>query len=411
MKKFPKKILLLSPVPPCSNYSGGLVLEHLARFLPKGSLVCFAVMNKELNPSIPVELNWIPIQYFDKPNESWPSFRWGIGPTISFLGETYIRTIVLKRLVKQIVAFGQKYKVDFLWSILDGQTTINLAAPVAKKLKVPMVTEIWDPPEWYLKVNNLDRISRGIVLKNFALALRLSKKLGAASRAMAKKYAHDYGVKAIPFLPSIEGRLAFPPAKSLHEHKELIIAVAGQLYSKDEWNSLIEALHLARWQIAGRKVKIRLLGNWIAIDRVYQKMNVEYLGWCSQKETVKIMNDSDILYCPYMFDPEYKKVALLSFPSKLATYLAAGRPVFFHGPKYASPGIFLREYQAGMLCETLESRKILQMLTQLVKDQKLYAFFSFKGHQTFQKYLTRKVLHQKFAEFLEIPEGDLLPVK
>lgn len=406
-KKFSKKILLLSPVPPCSNYSGGLVLEHLAHFLPKGSLVCFAVMNKELHPSIPAELNWIPVQYYNKPNEGWPNFRWGIGPTISFLGETYIRTIVLKRIIRQIVAFAQKHKVNYLWSILDGQTTINLAVPVAKKLNVPLVTEIWDPPEWYLKVNNLDKISRAIVLKNFTSALRLSRKVGAASRKMAKKYADDYGVKAIPFLPSIEEHLTCQPAKSLHASKKLIIAVAGQLYSKNEWNSLIEALHLANWQIANRQVKVRLLGNWIAMDEVYKKVNIEYLGWCSQEETVKIMHDSDILYCPYMFDPEYKKVAQLSFPSKLATYLASGRPVFFHGPKYSSPGIFLKEYNAGMLCETLESKKILQMLTQLVKDQKLYASLCINGHQTFQQYLTRQVLRKNFAKFLDLEEEEL----
>lgn len=411
MKEFPKKILLLSPVPPCSNYSGGLVLEHLARFLPKGSLVCFAIMNKLLKPEIPDALKWIPIEYYDKPNEGWPAFGFRIGVTASLLGETYTRTILLRKITKKIITFAKKHKVDYIWSILDGQTTINLAASVAKKLDVPMVTEIWDPPEWYLKINNLDGISRSIVLKNFMAALHYSKKLGVASRPMAKKYNQDYRVDSIPFLPSLRTGLAFPPATKLHSGKELIIAVAGQIYSVDEWNSLIAALHLLRWQITGRKVKIRVLGNWFGMYQIYKDVNIEYLGWHSQEETVKIMNDSDILYCPYMFDKAYKKVSELSFPSKLTTYLASGRPVFFHGPKYASPAHFLREYQAGMLCCSLDKKEIGQMLVRLVKDQKLYANFSFNGHEAFKKYLTMDVLHQNFAEFLAVDKKELLPVK
>ncbi|MCL5407123.1 MAG: glycosyl transferase [Patescibacteria group bacterium] len=411
MKKFPKKILLLSPVPPCSNYSGGLVLEHLARFLPKGSLVCFAVMNNLLKPDIPDTLKWIPVEYYNKPNEGWPAFGFRIGTTISLLGETYTRTIVLPKIIKKITTFAKKHQVDYLWSILDGQTTINLAVPVAKKLNVPMITEIWDPPEWYLKINNLDGISRSIVMRNFATALRLSQKLGAASRPMAKKYHEDYGVEAISFLPSLQKYLGFKPTKKPHPGKELIIAVAGQLYSQDEWNGLLGALHFLGWKIAGRKVKIRVLGNWFGIYQVYKDVNIEYLGWRSQEETVKIMNDSDILYCPYIFDRNYKKISELSFPSKLATYLAAGRPVFFHGPEYASPAHFLKEYQAGMLCHSLDKKKIGQMLTELAKNQKLYATFSANGHEAFRKYLTMDILHQKFAEFLAIEEKELLPVK
>lgn len=386
-------------------------MEHLANFLPKGSLVCFSLLHKDLSPQIPDNLKWIPIKYHEKPNEGWPNLPFMVGPLLSFLGEAYFKYFVLRKIVKEVVDFGKKHKVNCLWVVLEGQTTVRLALKVAKKLNVPMVSEVWDPPEWANRNNHLDKLNRTIILKQFGQVLHHSEFLGTASWAMADQYGRDYKVKAISFLPSLETQDAYPASSRIKKRKELVIAVAGQLYSNDEWRAFLEALHQINWQIAGMKVKMRLLGNWFGLDKVYQKMNIEYLGWCSQKETVKLMNEADILYCPYYFDEQYKKVAQLSFPSKLATYLAAGRPVFFHGPTYASPGIFLRENRAAMLCHSLESKKIIECLTKMVVDKKLYSSLAKNGHQAFLEYLTRNVLRQKFAQFLDIPETDLLPVK
>ena len=410
MKKFPKKILLLSPIPPCSNYSGGLVLKHLARFLPQGSLVCVAVMNKYLKPQIPGDLQWIPTKYIVKPHESWPDFGFRIGHAISFLGETYIQTLILKRIANEINDFGRKRKVDCLWSVLDGTTTIRLAVQVAKKLRVPMLTEIWDPPEWYNKINNLDPINTYTLFKNFGTARRLSKKLAAASIPMAKRYHQKYGVNAIPFFPWLDRQSVFEPATKIHSRKEFIIGVAGQIYSIAGWNALVEALRQVDWLIGDKEIKIRVLGNWIHLQTSY-KMSIEYLGYRTQQETVELMNDCDLLYCPYWFERHLTQVARLSFPSKLTTYLASGRPVFYHGHSYASPGVFLKKNKAALLCHTLNCHEIIQLLKSIISDQKLYASLARNGHLAFKNHMTFDILHQKFAEFLEVPETDLLLVK
>lgn len=410
MKKFPKKILLLSPVPPCSNYSGGLVLEHLASFLPKDSLVCAAVMNKYLNPQIPDNLQWIPTKYIIKPNEAWPDLGFRIGHAISLMGEAYMQTIVVKRIAKEIVEFGRKHKIDCLWSVLDGTTTIRLTVQVAKQLKVPLVTEIWDPPEWYNKINNLDPINTYKLFKDFGTALRLSRKLAAASIPMAKKYHQKYKVDAIPFLPSLDIKSTPPPASRPHPRKEFIIGVAGQLYSVAGWNALVESLRQLDWRIGEKQIRIRVLGNWINLQTSY-KMAVEYLGYRSQQEALELMNDCDLLYCPYWFERHLNQVARLSFPSKLTTYLASGRPVFFHGHSYASPAIFLRKNNAALFCHSLNCQEIIQLLKSIISEEKLYAVIAQNGHQAFKNYMTFDILHRKFAELLEVPENALLPVK
>jgi len=406
MEKFPKKILILSNVPPSTNSSGGLVLVELCRFLPKDSLVNFVTLKKDYEPQIPKDLNWIPIKYAQKPREGWSNLP-VLNSILSFFGENYIRIFVIRRILADIVSFGKKHQINCLWVILDGQTLIRLALPAAKKLNVPLISQIWDPPEWGLKDQNVDKFSRALILKKFAQAIHESQKCATASWAMAKKYAHNYHAKTMPFLPSLEAQLAFPPASRLHSAKELIIGMAGQIYVTAEWDSLILALDKLDWQINDQKIKIRLLGNWLKLT-TDRKMTIEYLGWRSQEETLKLMNECDILYCPYWFDPKYEKAARLSFPSKLTTYLAAGRPIFFHGPEYASPAVFLRKNQAAAFCYTLKTEEIIKILRRLKSDRKYYGQLAKNGRKAFDEYLTSQTLRRNFAEFLQIDERELV---
>jgi hypothetical protein len=129
-------------------------------------------------------------------------------------------------------------------------------------------------------------------------------------------------------------------------------------------------------------------------------MNVEYLGWHSQEETIKLLSEVDVLYCPYWFDPAFYDESRLSFPSKLTTYLAAGRPVFFHGPEYASPAEFLKARNAAECCFSLDSAAIIASLTKLAVDETYYQQTAQNGHKAFMDCLTMPALKKNFLEFL-----------
>lgn len=405
-KKFSKKILLLSTVPPCSNYSGGQVLEHLCHFLPKGSLVCFCLLDKGLSPEISKNLAWIPIEYSSKPADGWPKLPSIITPLLSLAGESYHALFSTTKIAEKIIVYGKKHQIDLLWITLQGQTTIRLAMKVARALKVPLLVEVWDDPVWWLKDNHIDWFSRKLIMRNFALALKKAQNCATASWLMAEAYQKEYQAKTVPFLPSLKKSWAVLPSLQIHSANELIIGVVGQLYSAEEWSSLIAALDLLNWKIGNRKIIIRLLGSYAHLYS-YRPTKIEFLGYHSQKEAVELMSKADILYCPYIFNPAFKKVTELSFPGKLITYLAAGRPVFFHGPSYAGPGIFLKQHQAGFICTTLEPNEIGKKLTQIVKDKKLYAQLAKNSSNLFKEYFTFESLRKNFAKFLGVCEESL----
>ncbi|MCJ7743688.1 MAG: glycosyltransferase [Dehalococcoidales bacterium] len=216
-------------------------------------------------------------------------------------------------------------------------------------------------------------------------------------------------MKTVALLPSLHPGIAVPPAHRINSGGDLIIGLAGQIYATEEWQALLTALDTVGWKIRGRDVRIRLLGRWPRIN-ASSPLRIEYLGWHTQEHTVKLLSEADLLYCPYWFDPVFETEARLSFASKLTTYFAAGRPVLFHGPDYAAPAAFLKENDAGFICNSNNQPRIIDALNTLAADEELCFRLASNARLAFDKHLTLDTLRSKFAEFLGVDENFLLPV-
>jgi len=399
------KLLLLTDIPPCKKYTGGLVLDQLCRFLPIGSITCFAVVHPQaFDARLSPDLDWIPIRYYDKPQEFRMKFPGRLHPfntLYSMVMEAYNSFVTSKKIADEIVIFAREHGVTALWCVLEGQTVIQLALPVSRKLNIPLFTEVWDPPQWWLKENCVDNVSTKRIVACFEEAIRASSGCYAASWAMAEKYAHDYGVRASVFTPSLDKTLAIPAADKMRDDKSLTIGFAGVIYMRKEWESLLAALDSVNWIIGDRQVRLRVLSREVSFE-CFNRRNIEYLGFRSQQETIQLLSETDIQYCPYWFDPDYAVEAALSFPSKLTSYFAAGRPVFFHGPEYASPAIFLKKHNAGILCHTLSKQGIVQSLHDFVNNPEMYEVLARNGSSVFYDYCTLESLQRSFADFLKI---------
>jgi hypothetical protein len=398
------KILLLTDMPPCKNYTAGLVLDQLCRFLPHGSIACFSVAAPILNAKISPDLEWIPIQYERRPIEAVPLKRYRVPHAILDLGFYYYNTILIRHLISKAVRFGRKFGADALWCPLEGSTQIQMALPVAESLNIPLLTQVYDPPSWILREQGTTGFLETKLLKKFNASVRKSRACATASQPMTRQYAEDFNTKTVALLPSLDSCTAQPPAQSIHDGKELIIGMGGQLYAVEEWKALLAALDSVNWKIGNRDVRIRLLGRRFLFDES-GPLHIEYLGWHNQENSIRLLSESDILYCPYWFNPLFKDEASLCFPSKLTTYLAAGRPVLFHGPEYASVAQFLKEHDAGFSCHSNEPNQILEALTTLVRDSHLYSRLTRNGRAAFDKHLTLASLRKSFASFLEVEDS------
>lgn len=397
-----KRILLLSVVPPNTRYTGGIMLYSLLEPLKSNNLSCFTVLNQRLKVEMHPDLKNIQYQTVIRPREAQLRHLPGrFGSLECFFKETYTAKVLIPQLAQQVRNFAAKTKPDLIFCTLEGQTMIRLAAEIQRTLPLQMVTQVWDPPQWWMRSNCVDSWSIDSILDTFSSVLKNSAAVAAASWSMAESYKQEHGANAIPVVPGLPGEWAKIPATRLNDGNKLIIGFCGQMYSKEEWDALLETLDALDWKVEGRDVEIKMLGKEFELEGFY-KRNIHYLGWRDQVESIEILSDCDILYCPYFFDRAFESTSRLSFPSKLTTDLAAGRPVLLHGPEYCSPYKFLKENDAGMLCSGLEKSAISNALSRLAYDTDRYAQLAENGSKAFFKHLTDKHMRSQFLKTLQM---------
>lgn len=403
------KVLILTDIPPCKNLTAGLVLDQLCRFLPRGSVVCFAVTNPEINPKLSPDLDWIPIEYERKPRESsvmWPARSRRIRQLLTAIREEWNSRVVVPRLIRRAVAFGRLHKVDTVWAVLQGQTIVRMALPLAEALGAPLHTHVWDPLSWWLVAHEVDPRTSRLALAQFDRTLRQSRSCAAASWAMADHYRERYGTDSVPLISSHDRTLAQDPPPRLNADGEIVIGMAGQFYAVQEWHQLIEALKAAGWKVSGRSVRLKVFGHYVPVSDVPEG-RLEFLGWRPQSEVIQILSQVDLLYCPYPFARHLEEVSRLSFPSKVVTYLAAGRPILFHGPAYSSPARYLGDAKAALLATSFDAPAIYNEIQRVVDDPALYETVALNGRARFLADFTLERMRECLWLFLQTSEAEL----
>lgn len=397
------KILLLTDIPPCENFTAGLVLSAMVRFVPRDQICIFSVTNPALDVRLGEDFANIPIEMQAKPNENWSwlprrKLTRVFSATATFAGEIFSETVAIPSLIQKAVRFGQEQKVDRVWAVLQGQTTIRMAEAVAKKLGVPLHTHVWDPFSWWAKAHAVDRLNTRRVQALFDRAIANSHAVATASVPMADMYKQRFGVAAIPIIASHHRSMAHAPGLERSGDKPLLIGMAGQFYAANEWLQLLHALRGADWQIAGRQVRVVVLGPQQPPGT--PNPHVSFLGWKSQKDAAFILSQCDILYCPYPFDPGMKEVSQFSFPSKLVLYLLAGRPIVLHGPDYSSPAHYIRAHRCGLVAGRLPATSIYNELERLVSNPESYREMAENAHAAFIADFTLESMERAFNAFI-----------
>jgi glycosyltransferase involved in cell wall biosynthesis len=401
------KILLISDVPLCENFTGGIALSALVRLLPRGSICSFTPVNPRADMHMSAEFSGVPIAFHRKPLENW---SWlprivpvkALSDSIAHLGETYIQENRIKALVAAAVKFGRKHKVDRVWAVLQGQTNIRLALAVADELKVPLHSHVWDVFSWWIKANGIDPLTAQSTQLLFNDAIQRSASVAAASRPMADEYHRRFGVKAIAILPSLPKAMARSPDAAIG--KTLTIGMAGQFYAANEWRELVARLDAALWTIAGRPVRIIAMGPKAPPSIVSDK--VTFLGWKSQSDAIDILSGCDFLYCPYPFDPSMEDVSRYSFPSKLVLYLASGRPVIFHGPDFSPPAKYIAETECGVVITDLAARGVLSEIERLSEGSAIYQRMAKAAQRSFANDFTLEAMAHDFRDFIGAARED-----
>jgi hypothetical protein len=383
---------------------GEIFLGRFLRFFAPSQIVCFATTSPLYD--IPVSdpsLNWLKVKVSPLPAEWTPQTR-GRGSWRRKVQSAF-RLPKLRRelepIIEEAVAFGRDERVEAIWCILTGPSMILMASEIARRLKVPLLSLVWDPIRSYAHQQAADPISTFFLERQFEHVLKSSRMVAAVSEGMQADYK-TLGVESVVIRYPIDQVISEAPPKVKSAHEPFVISYAGSLYAREEITCLIEALTDIKWQLGSRPVKLQFMGKWFALSPTRGPVNIEFTGHYSVDELTSLLGKSDLAYLPYWFDQKYEQAVRHSFPNKFSTYLAAGCPILFHGPSNSSPQHFLNRHKVGLGCNSLNKEAILSTLNRFVSDSGFEDDYREARRAAIATEFSEAVVRERFAAFLGV---------
>ncbi len=402
MSSKPPKLLLVSGTPPGSGDVGAINLRDLCRHYPAGHVCSFVVMAPSYPHVAEPELADLPTRFVTRRYETpHRAFSGKLGSAMAWASSRWAFLPYVRKLVKQAAELGREHQVDKVWQVLDSPTTIAMGAEVARALDVPLLTSVWDPPDYVLRQAGIDRLTRAHLLHKFGEALSHSERTSVVSETMQEDYGREHGANAVIVRHGLALDDRRGAATQPDSDTEFTMGYAGSLYAKDAWDALMTALSSVGWQLGERKVIVRTLGLTFRFTCQF-KAHIEYLGWRSTSETAEILSACDVNYLPYPFQEGMRDVARYSFPSKLGMYAATGRPVFIHAPPYASTAKFFDHSPIGARCQSLDADEIVAALQELAADPERYARSAELAASVARTEFTQEHFLKCFADFVGV---------
>lgn len=398
---YERKILLLTDCPPNNHYSGSLMTISLLKLFPEYSFCCYVVVDPELtykdfDPSLSHMVN----KFQNKRMENKSS-------TFDYYFNKWIK---LPLMARNIIKFAKKNQVDCVWSILQGQNIICLTDIIMKKSKMPVKVQIWDSFEWWLRARNIKPFLQKKYLDIFDKIIKNANKIAVASYNMSEKYKEKYNRNSNVFVSFLDKKNYQNSLVKFVENDDIfLIGFCGQLYAKNNFLLLFRALDQIEWKIDGKRIKLRMMTyikNINDLESYFDNIkinnkNIELIGWVSTDETIAMLKECSLLYCPYWFDEDFKLEAETSFPSKLTTYLVSSKPVLMHAPEYSSPYCFLKKYNASLFCNDLSLESLIESIKQS-SDKDLIDQIIVNANKAFEENLTPFVAKKQMENFLSI---------
>ncbi|MFW2440392.1 MAG: hypothetical protein ACN4GR_13595 [Arenicellales bacterium] len=403
------KTLLLTNHAPGRKSAGGVFLQNILETYPKSRICCFHTKPLPDNGQNP-DLSWLPMEYGKAPTK-YGLRRLGhrIGRYSRAIVERYFELVRIPRLVDKVVKFGKTHQVDLVLATLDSMATVRLAKPVAESLGVPLVVIVWDPPKYNLCMKyGLDDYSSARLLRTFYNTVRFAASCSVPSEAMKRCYEKEYGTECVVMVYGSRPNRSISDPVVRSDPEKLLVGFAGSIIADNVWDSFVSALAGQNWRISGREVVIRMHGARLNLN-VNIPLQIEFRGWRSHSETIQSLSETDLVYLPYPLDDSYKEFVAFSFPSKMAAYMAAEVPVFYHGPKGSSASEFIEKFGVGVMCHSLDHGEIIESLESYMADQEAYQRARQGCKIAFEKELSTSVFRKRLIKFIGVREDELLP--
>lgn len=395
------RVWLLTGTPPGCRSVGAIFLRDMIATYPRDSLACTVVRpTTDTEPSLGC-LPWLRKKVL---RYEPVRFRGRLGSIRARLTRRAAwRRLLgssLNDLTRGVTAHAKDERAEVVVALLNQPLMLAVAARAADHLGIPVVPIMMDPPEYLIDRVGADRAVRTYLLACLDNVVRRAPRVGVASYAMAHYVSAQYGTDAVVLIHGFDRSQWRSVRPSPRSHTNCVIGFAGSLYATDAFDALRVALDSVGWRVGGRAVTLRLVGS-VAVPAATPCSHYDIVGWTTPQDAIALIAEADIGYLPYWFDERYRQVSALSFPNKMSVYVAAGTPVFFHGPEWSGPGAFVKQHGLGVFCSSRQPEEIIRDLTEALSPAAIARHLA-AAERVRETELGLHVFQRRFAELLGI---------
>jgi glycosyltransferase involved in cell wall biosynthesis len=361
-------VLFMCDFPPSNLAGGPILLSRLLRDYPTDRIVVLS-SSRYLRAS-PKE-GRLGCDHIAFPTTTgWG--RWGLGRiknlidwlTIPLLTLVAIYLIKTRRIKAIVTIVHDRF---FVGAALAGWIT---GTPYVIVMHDDTVTPA-ERESWVLKY----------VLRSWAgKALRGASHIYAISREMQRLLKSEYGVDSEIQLPAAEPgtkrdcRSNFDLAESSTQPDSAVILFAGAIgYSVEEGLKMLAEMivkgKLQRYGIQSAELHVYThLSSGKIRDWGWDSRGIAVHPWVSQEELRGVLQSADILFLPYSFSEAYRFAVESAFPSKIADYLATGRPILVFGPPYSSLVRYAKEQGFAEVVDNCDEDALARGIQRILSD-------------------------------------------
>jgi len=257
--------------------------------------------------------------------------------------------------------------IELLWIVVNHPVVVPFALQLIGRVKMPYIAAAWDEVAYQCRLVRLDGKLRRRITADAQSLFDGAIGFSAISTQMRDKYLLNR-----PGTPSRVMR--YVPPVELHQEprcdlgrsdRSTQLLLAGSLYAVSEWNALVRAIGNSRTQ-----------GKELALTHVGSRMRGVHLpSWISTLdnrpigEVSSLLNAADVGYLPYWRQGWKREYTRTAFPTKLASYVASGVPVLFHGPADCAAAQEVRDLRLGVVCDSNRAADPLAAIDQITEPE------------------------------------------
>lgn len=244
--------------------------------------------------------------------------------------------------------------------------TLDFAAgfDFCRQKNIPCIVSVHDHPEYCF----LRSQSKREQIRCFADVWRHATARTVISKELGESLDDRFGSQTWTIIT--DGNVAKKTSPRKQDRENVQIYFMGLMHQSylPNLHAFCQAIEQLRSEFPNVTIRFRLRCGALPPQIMTAFPWLEVLPYADEATVDADIDQSDLLYLPLPFTTEHALFTNFSLSTKMVSYLAAARPIFFHGPPESAAGQLLNSTNSAFVCDSPDLANVHNCLHAVMED-------------------------------------------